>query len=58
MEALRELDKWSWDGYKERLAAKGYELHLRKDKKNVQRNYVFIKSNTRFKASELGKGAI
>ena len=22
MEALRELDKWSWDGYKERLAAK------------------------------------
>ena len=56
MEALRELDKWSWDGYKERLAAKGYELHLRKDKKDMIRGYVLCKGNTRFKASELGKG--
>ncbi len=56
MEALRELDKWSWDGYKELLAAKGYDLYLRKDKKNVIRGYVLCKGNTRFKASELGKG--
>jgi len=56
MEALRELDEWSWDGYKERLAAKGYELHMRKDKKNVIHGYVLCKGNTRFKASELGKG--
>ena len=39
MEALRELDRWSWDGYKERL-----------------RGYVLLKGNTKFKASELGKG--
>lgn len=56
IEALRELDEWSWDGYKERLAAKGYELYLRKDKKGVIRGYVLCKDNTRFKASELGKG--
>lgn len=56
MEALRELDKWSWDSYKERLSTKGYELHLRKDKKGVIRGYVLCKGNTRFKASELGKG--
>ena len=56
MEALRELDRWSWDGYKERLAAKGYELYLRKDKKDIIRGYVLCKGNTRFKASELGKG--
>ena len=56
MEALRKLDKWSWDGYKELLAAKGYDLYLRKDKKNVIRGYVLCKGNTRFKASELGKG--
>ena len=56
MEAMRELDRWSWDGYKERLAAKGYDLYLRKDKKDVIRGYVLCKSNTRFKASELGKG--
>lgn len=55
IEALRELDEWSWDGYKERLAAKGYELYLRKDKKGVIRGYVLCKGNTRFKASELGK---
>lgn len=56
MEALRELDKWSWNGYKELLAAKGYELYLRKDKKDIIRGYVLCKGNTRFKASELGKG--
>lgn len=56
MEALRELDRWSWDGYKERLAAKGYDLYLRKDKKDVIRGYVLLKGNTKFKASELGKG--
>ena len=56
MEALRELDKWSWDGYQERLAAKGYDLYLRKDKKDVIRGYVLLKGNTKFKASELGKG--
>ena len=56
MEALRELDKWSWDGYQEKLAAKGYDLYLRKDKKDVIRGYVLLKGNTKFKASELGKG--
>ena len=56
MEALRELDEWSWDGYKKLLAAKGYELYLRKDKKDIIRGYVLCKGNTRFKASELGKG--
>ena len=56
MEVLRELDNWSWDGYQERLAAKGYELYLRKDKKDVIRGYVLLKGNTKFKASELGKG--
>ena len=56
MEALRELDRWSWDGYRELLAVKGYELYLRKDKKDMIRGYVLCKGNTRFKASELGKG--
>ena len=56
MEALRELDEWSWEGYAEKLAAKGYELHLRKDKKDVIRGYVLHKGSSRFKGSELGKG--
>lgn len=56
MEALRELDEWSWKGYAEKLAPKGYELHLRKDKKDVIRGYVLHKGSSRFKGSELGKG--
>ena len=56
MEALREMDEWSWGGYRERLAAKGYDLYLRKDKKDIIRGYVLCKGNTKFKASELGKG--
>lgn len=56
MEALQELGEWSWNGYAERLSAKGYKLHLRKDKGGVIRGYVLCKGNTRFKASELGKG--
>lgn len=55
-DALRELAEWSWEGYMERLAAKGYKLHLRKDKKDVIRGYVLQKGNARYKASELGKG--
>ena len=53
---LRELDEWSWKGYAEKLAAKGYELYLRKDKKGVIRGYVLHKGSSRFKGSELGKG--
>lgn len=56
MEALRELDEWSWEGYIERLAAKGYTLYPRKDEKNVIRGYVLQKGSSRFKGSELGKG--
>lgn len=56
MEALRGLAGWSWEGYTERLAAKGYKLYLRKDKKDVIRGYVLQKGNAKYKASELGTG--
>lgn len=55
-DALRGLAEWSWEGYMERLAAKGYKLYLRKDKKDVIRGYVLQKGSARYKASELGKG--
>ncbi|MDO4172604.1 MAG: relaxase, partial [Prevotellaceae bacterium] len=56
MEALRELDKWSWEGYIERLAAKGYTLYPRKDDEGIIRGYMLHKGSSRFKGSELGKG--
>ena len=40
MDALRELAEWSWEGYTERLAAKGYSLYLRKDSKDAIRGYI------------------
>ena len=46
MEALRELDEWSWEGYQERLAAKGYDLYLRKDKKDVIHLLNFSQANS------------
>jgi len=56
MEALRELSVWSWEGYRKRLADKGYKLFLRKDKKDVIRGYVLLKGSAKYKASELGIG--
>ena len=56
MDALLELAEWSWEGYAERLAAKGYKLYPRKDSKDGIRGYILKKGNTRYKASELGKG--
>lgn len=56
MEALRELDEWSWKGYAEKLSARGYELYLRKDDEGIIRGYVLHKGSSRFKGSELGKG--
>ena len=56
MEALRELSVWSWEGYRKRLADKGYKLFLRKDKKDVIRGYVLLKGSAKYKASELGRG--
>lgn len=56
MEALRELNEWSWEGYIERLATKGYKLYPRKDDEGIIRGYVLHKGSSRFKASELGKG--
>ena len=56
MDALRELGQWSWEGYADRLAARGYRLYLRRDTKDAVRGYVLCRGNTRFKASELGRG--
>ena len=49
MEALRELSEWSWEGYIERLAARGYTLYPRKDNEGIIRGYVLQKGSSRFK---------
>ena len=56
MEALRELDEWSWNGYQEKLAAKGYDLYLRKTRKMsfVDMSFSKAKRNSRHRNLERG----
>lgn len=56
LDVLGKMGKWSIDDYFTRLEAKGYDVKVRKDDKGIVRGYVLKKGNTKFKASELGKG--
>jgi len=56
LDVLRNMDKWSLDGYFAGLRAKGYDIHTRPDKDNKIRGYVLRKGNAKFKASEIGMG--
>lgn len=56
MDVLRMMHAWSWEDYAARLKAKGYDVHLRKDRKGIVRGYVLTNGNARYKASELGRG--
>lgn len=56
LDVLRNMDKWSLDGYFAGLRAKGYDIHTRPDKDDKIRGYVLRKGNAKFKASEIGMG--
>ena len=52
--ALRELDKFSWEGYCDKMKDKGYSVMLRHDKQGKLVGYTVWMGNSHFKASELG----
>ena len=52
--ALRELDKFTWEGYCDKMKDKGYSVMLRKDKRGKLVGYTVWMGNSHFKASELG----
>ena len=52
--ALRELDKFTWEGYCDKMKSKGYSVMLRHDKQGKLVGYTVWMGNSHFKASELG----
>ena len=56
MDALKAMSVFSWEVYARRLAAKGYDLQLRRDSNGEVRGYTVRMGNSIFKSSELGKG--
>lgn len=56
MDALKSMQSWSWEAYKNTLVRKGYAVHERKDGNGILRGYALVNGNTKYKASELGVG--
>lgn len=56
MDALKSMQSWSWEEYKNALIGKGYIVHERKDGNGILRGYALVNGNTKYKASELGVG--
>lgn len=56
MDALKSMQSWSWEAYKNALIRKGYAVHERKDGNGILRGYELVNGNTKYKASELGVG--
>ena len=56
MDALKSMQSWSWEEYKNTLIRKGYTVHERKDGNGILRGYALVNRNTKYKASELGVG--
>lgn len=56
LDVLKRMDGWSEDKYFAGLRAKGYDVMTRTDEVGILRGYVLRKGNSKFKASEIGKG--
>lgn len=56
IDALKSMQSWSWEAYKNTLVRKGYAVHERKDGNGILRGYALVNGNTKYKASELGVG--
>ena len=56
MDTLKAMSVFSWDVYARRLAAKGYDLQLRRDSNGEVRGYTVRMGNSIYKSSELGRG--
>ena len=54
MDALRRMDRFSWERYVDAMFQKGYATELRRDSKGEVVGYTVRMGNSHFKASELG----
>ena len=58
LDALKSMQSWSWEEYKDSLIRKGYTVHERKDGNGILRGYALMNGNTKYKASELESAEI
>ena len=52
--ALKEMDTFDWDAYKQKLEAKGYKVVFRLDEEGKIHGYSLNKGYIKYKSSELG----
>lgn len=55
-QALKRMERFSWDAYVGSLEAMGYDVRLRKDGNGTVRGYTVRSGNSIYKSSEIGKG--
>lgn len=56
MNVLKQMSRWDWNDYGNRLEACGYTPKLKRDRQNQVVSYVICKGWSKYKASELGRG--
>ncbi len=56
MSILKQMPRWDWNDYVNRLEACGYTPKLKRDRQNQVVSYVVCKGWSKYKASELGRG--
>ena len=53
---LQNMRSFNWAAYQSALAAKGYDVQIKRDHTNQVRGYTIRMGNSIYKASDLGKG--
>jgi len=56
LDVLRQMPKFDWEEYAQRLGRKGYVVNLKRDSKDIVRGYTIGKGNSVYKSSQLGSG--
>ncbi len=56
LDVLRQMPKFDWEEYAQRLGRKGYVVDLRCDANDIVRGYTVGKGNSVYKSSQLGTG--
>ncbi len=56
LNVLRQMSRFDWEEYAQRLGRKSYVVDLRHDAKGIVRGYTVGKGNSVYKSSQLGTG--
>ncbi len=56
LDVLRQMSRFDWEEYAQRLGRKGYVVDLKRDSKKIVHGYTVGKGNSVYKSSQLGTG--